>query len=59
MVMIPVAYNACTGANFDVSGHPGDASHHVVNATVAQITETNRQFNQDLDYHTLYRNGCA
>ena len=51
-----MAYNACTGANFDVPGHPGDAPHHVVNATVAQITEANRQFNQDLANHTLYRN---
>jgi hypothetical protein len=37
------------GVAFTIPAHPGATPTHAANATGAQITETNRQFNADLD----------
>jgi hypothetical protein len=54
LVMPTIKYNARTYNPFIAPIHPGDAPLHLPAATSAQITETNRQFNQDLAEHTRY-----
>lgn len=51
IIMPAAAYLARAQVAFNPPAHPGDAPAHAAGATNAQITETNRQYNQDINDH--------
>jgi hypothetical protein len=54
VVMTPADYLVRAGVAFLPPQHPGVAPVHVVGASQFVIAETNRQFKQDTDDHSLY-----
>jgi hypothetical protein len=54
LTMPAAAYTALTGAVFVTPVHPGPAPIHVLGATQAQITETNRQYSANLKEFSTY-----
>jgi hypothetical protein len=54
LIMPDAAYRARTNMAFEIPVHPGVAPVHPPNPTCQQITETNRQFQRDIDDHQLF-----
>ena len=54
VIMPDAEYLTRAGVAFPPPAHPGAMPVHAAGATVAQITETNRQFDHQLTIHTLY-----
>ena len=54
LVMPPEVYLARTETQFITPVHPGGAPIHNMHATQAQIAETNRQYNADIDERRRY-----